>query len=265
MSPTKCAHILFFITNALCDHLALEPSLPNPAATETLFKILKIYTKFNLNVHVENLTERIANRFLSQHYTQVTIYNYDTLENEKFVRPAALQCLHIAIFTNPLRFARYLTNPDNVFSSDVIMFLTNDLTLRVLRKNYSSLPNLSKSGRVVVINVEVGVTIYTLCFYCGARSGKFVIEQDPVMDPDALLATDFNNLNGQLLKVAYIDYFPYMYCTDREVRGEKITCNDAVGSEFELLKTLSKKMNFTFKLMQDSNSSYISIFDSLFN
>jgi hypothetical protein len=73
----------------------------------------------------------------------------------------------------------------------------------------------------------------------------------------------FDDFNGHSFKIAYIDYFPYIYCTKKNTTKGVVLCEDAIGLEYDLLTTLSYILNFTYDLIESPNRSYDTLFNGL--
>ncbi|KAJ3641566.1 hypothetical protein Zmor_028069 [Zophobas morio] len=134
-------------------------------------------------------------------------------------------------------------------------------------ENIIGLSNLERAGGVAVVNYAENIELYTICFYCGDVKGKMTLLQkssyDQPLDIEFLFSTNFKNFGGHLFKVAYIDYLPYMYCSQK-TRLDNITlCNEALGSEFLLLQTLSNYLNFTYQLIETPSDFYDNLVDQV--
>ena len=236
----------------------------NSRSTSPLFRaILRNYDDFDLIIHVENTTETIVNDFLAEYHVLTTIFNHDF--DIPVTRPGSLQCLHLILFTDPLTFSRFSSNHNNIYSKDVIMFLCKENSFLSFQENYFRIPHLSRSGLVAVVRFDSGgISVYSMCFYCGGSTGRLLLRQRLEFsqlreNPVRLAPKKFDNLNEHVIRVVYIDYFPYVWCV---VKSNGV-CEEAIGSEYELLKTVSGKMNFTYELIEAPNRSYDALINGL--
>ena len=208
-------------------------------------------------MHIDNASEDLANDFLNLYPTVVNIYNYDTSQFLPFQnKPPGINYLNVVLLATPLKFSPFLLNTDVVYSSDVIMFITDSASFKIFTKDFASLPNLNRSGGVVVVNFAKNVELYTICYYCGDVSGRLTSLQNVSYDHDLTksnfsFTTKSKNFGGHLIKIIFGEYFPYMFCKKKSSKAEVTVCEEAVGSEIELLNTLSHKLNFTYQLIED--------------
>ncbi|EFA05145.1 hypothetical protein TcasGA2_TC015262 [Tribolium castaneum] len=225
--------------------------------TNILTEILQKYADFYLIVHVDNVTQRYAYEILSKSPTFTTIYNHDMPRGKNMTRPLTHQCLNLIVFTKPEKFLFYLNSEVNVHPHDVLIFVTSSSKTF---ENVAIWKNLSQSGRNIIIEFASQVTLYTICFYCGKSTGKLILYQNETHNFD-LFPNDFHDFHNHVLKVVYIDYFPYIYCTQKNKSGAETTCNEAFGAEYLLLETLSRKHNF--ELIEAPNCSYDEFIEGL--
>ncbi|KAK9680054.1 hypothetical protein QE152_g39459 [Popillia japonica] len=74
-------------------------------------------------------------------------------------------------------------------------------------------------------------------------------------------------MNGHFFLVGYLNYFPYFSCAkekpqlDLDDGNITIICAKGVGVEGELLDEMSRRLNFTYKLVNFGDSSPKSFFD----
>ena len=230
--------------------------------------VLSKYSHFDLILHVDNKSQHVINDFFSIYKALVTIFNHDTWHSTVVRRLTSASCVNVVYFDNPLRFSSFIQHDKNVNFGDIVIFLTGSTSLGTLGANYHAMPNLSKCGRVLVINYCSGVEVYTIEFYKGTESGVLLLLEKiehgkNTQLSDEFMPKKFDNFNGHLLRVVYIDYYPYVYCVEKIVVNGTTVCTNAIGSEYELLKSLSDSLNFTYLLIEASNSSYDSLFGGL--
>jgi hypothetical protein len=267
MFLNTCVHLLIVIVTPITALNLTIDVTPTPLLDYNFsISLLSKYKQYHLIVHVDNITKDISNQFLEYHSTLVTIFNHDTFTNP-LKRPMGQKCVNMVFFANPLQFSTYLHDNTNIYVHDVIVFLTNLATFNRLAVNYPTIPNLNKAGNVIVVNYGYDVEIYNICFYCGSNSGLTFLEKfehsQVVPRAEYLFPQDFENFYGHTLKVAYIDYFPYVYCTKKDIIDGTVLCQDAIGSEYRLLMALSEELNFTFELIEAPNRSYDRLFDGV--
>jgi ABC-type amino acid transport substrate-binding protein len=224
------------------------------------------FQQHELILHVDNTTKYTANTLLKSNPTITTIFNHDAYD-QRIRRPVGLKCTNVVLFADPFNFSKYLLHNSNIHYSDVIIFVTLPATFNALAKNYSIIPNLDKAGKVVICNYNQKIEVYVICFYCGTGNGLTLVEtfrpETSVIKCKHLLPQNFENFYGHTFKIAYIDYFPYVYCTRKHLTNGMVVCDEAVGSEYQLLVTLSEALNFTFILFEIPNNSYDKLFDDI--
>ena len=263
-----CLFPLTFISAANLSKFSLE-SAPPPKNYNFTVKFLRKYErlKYDLILHVNNITKHNANRFLSLHPMQVTIFNHETT-TEAIARPEYLKCVNVVAFHKPLEFSRYSSTKNNILASDIVVLVTYPSTIDELRNNYQTIPNLSKAGRILVFNYgDIVVDAYVLCFYCGPSTGfrhlRAMKYSQLLVENKYLVVSSFDNFIGHVLKVAYIDYFPYVFCTHKTTIDNSTSCTKAQGADFELLTTLTRRLNFNVELIEVPGRSYDDLFDGL--
>lgn len=240
----------------------LYTTIPTSSSSANFLRFYKQH-EYLLTLHVTNKTKYLANDFLAAFPTMTVIFNHDTIARNYLKRPHGLHLLNLVIFENPLFFSEYSNQPSNIKCEDVILFLMRPLAFEFLKKNHRTvLPNLQKSGRVIVVVAgDILTNIYIMCFYCGTTSGTFVAIQTLktgtfAQNSPAIFASDYKNFNGHVLKVGYIDYFPYIYCQKKIAQNEGNFCEKAIGIELDLLTAMSEALNFKFQLIESRNQSY---------
>lgn len=254
--------IVAFAPNKILAKLQLQTK---PSTYANFFvQFLKEYQQFHVIIHVDNVTRHMANNFLSRSLFFTTIFNHDIYNKSTLGRPLDVNCANFVIFENPLMFSQYLSSKRNIHANDVIIFVTKPDSFDILSKEHEAIPNLNKFGRTIVLNMlhrNHVVKIYTICYYCGSTSGQLTLLQtlkfaQTLKRRSNLLPNNFENFKGHLMNVAYIDYFPYIYCINRAKVDGLIICTKAVGSEYDLVSTLSEVLNFTFRLIEAPSQNY---------
>jgi hypothetical protein len=224
------------------------------------------FQQHDLILHVDNTTKYTANTLLKSNPTITTIFNHDAYD-QRIRRPVGLKCTNAVLFSDPFNFSKYLLHNSNIHYSDIIIFVTLPATFNALAKNYSIIPNLDKAGKVIICNYSQKIEVYVICFYCGAGNGLTLVEtfrpDTSVIKCEHLFPQNFENFYGHTFKVGYIDYYPYVYCAKKNIIDGMVLCQDAIGSEYQLLETLSEALNFTFELIEAPNRSYDRLIDAI--
>lgn len=253
---------VFLANIVLADLLKKFNLISMPALNEDTFAhLLDQYHHLNLIMHIDNASSIVIGNYLAKRHIDLIIYNYDCVNTENLTRPVGRNSLNLIMLKQPANISNYLKNLQNIKHGDIMMFLTREATFKVFQQTYAKIPNLKRAGRVVVLCFLTTVDMYTMCFYCGKSSGMLTYSQsiaygEELVKTSKLFADDFRNLNRHVLKVAYINYFPYINCS-KKLLIENITyCLAASGTEYELLLSTSVKLNFTFQLIEIQNQSY---------
>lgn len=262
---------LLFFVEIVSANFAAKFNLARGPPKQSIFEhLLDQYRHLNMIMHIDNETKDIADNYLSLHHSMTIIYNHDTTNSEKLMRPLGRNSLNFIMFKQPVRFSKYLKNSENIKPGDIVLFMTRKASFELFLKSYLRIPNLKKGGRVVVVSFMGSIDVYTMCFYCGKSSGILTYSQNisfgnELIKSDKLFADDFRNLHQHVLKVAYINYFPYIYCLKSQRISNVTFCMDATGLEYQLLLSTSRKLNFTFQLIEIQNQSYKTLIDGLVN
>lgn len=218
----------------------------------------------NAVISLLNSPEDLSNLPLS-----VEVYNYDTL-NTSFIRSNVSYAVDI-LMVNKTNIWSSLGSPSKVISNDVIIFFGRHLQ-ETIRKD--ALEILKLAGNIILYelsNVSDNYTVYSTCYYCGYQSTQFKLllnsTTNNTIDPKHVQPLTMLNLQGHLLHTVFIQYHPFVYCNDKElkqtiVNGAKVlACNDVRGIESNLLQTISEKLNFTYLVHTLNTSS--SFFDMI--
>ncbi|KAF5289206.1 hypothetical protein FQR65_LT00092 [Abscondita terminalis] len=75
------------------------------------------------------------------------------------------------------------------------------------------------------------------------------------IDIKNLLPRQFENFEGYNLNIGFLDSYPHMFCVRKSISNFIFICQEAVGMEYELLKFVSNKLNFTYTLTPYGNYS----------
>lgn len=234
----------------------------------TFAHLLDQYHHFNLILHVDNVTIIAIGDYLSKRQSHVMIYNHDSYNNNNLKRPIERNSLNIITLKQPKNISKYLKKSENIKFGDILMFITAEATFKLFLRQYLKIPNLKKGGRVVVACFDKIINVYTMCFYCGKSTGILTFNQNitygqELVKTSKLFANNFRNLNQHILKVAYIDYFPYIYCLKLQKISNQSLCINATGTDYQLLLSTSLKLNFSFQLIEIQNESYKTLMEEL--
>ncbi|XP_063913075.1 uncharacterized protein LOC135129757 [Zophobas morio] len=245
---------LIFATNLLLDKISSQDGF-------SLNYFLRDQLQLHLVLHFDNATKVAANLFLMTLSASLTLVNHDIVNNQpNLEQQCSVKYLHLVLLSNPLTFSKLCT-------SDFVVFFTNPTNFPLGSENFSSLSGLEKSGGVAVVNYAESVELYTICFYCGDIKGKMTLLQkssyDQPLDIEFLFSNKFKNFGGHLFKVAYIDYLPYIYCSQKTRVNNITLCKKATGSEFLLLQTLSQHLNFTYQLIETPSDFFDILIDEV--
>ncbi|KAJ3641570.1 hypothetical protein Zmor_028072 [Zophobas morio] len=216
------------------------------------------HLEFRLVLHFDNTTKDAANVFLTKLSTPLKITNHDigTIE-PALKKQRGDRYLNLVVLSNPLTFSNLY---GDIQTTDFVVFFTNPTTFLPMSTNFSILSNLKGSRGIAVVNYAENVVLYNICFYCADTKGKITLLQkssyNQTLDIEFLFSNNFKNFGGHLFKVAYKDYLPFMYCSEKTKVNNITLCNKAVGSEFLLLQTLSKHLNFTYQLIEAPSDVY---------
>lgn len=268
------------LRHAICSSRHFEEESEVYVAEQQKFyvkNLVKKYKDYNFVIHTDNVSLIRANYFLTttnKHMLRsYTIFNYDYLSTDVPRRPEGFRFLNIVLMADPSLFASYLDDL-NVILYDVVIYVINTQYFAAgINSTFWKTPNLKFAGNVIILTLgRKKVNVYRKCYYCGTYAHNLKHLQTTSassvnIDKKELMISDFNNLNGHFFKVAFLDYFPYMFCkmvkTKIVDKKETDACTQQFGSEAAVLEMLSKKLNFTYRLLSDGNvfnKSYADVF-----
>lgn len=243
-------------------------------------QFLSFYDDFDLIIHTDNASLDAANYFLKCIRDIVkshTFFNYDLNDLDHLKRPHHFRFINLVILKNNTKFLNY-SNQFNVNLHDVIIFCLRetDYENRNNKKTFYQMNSLKYAGNVLFLYfLKNNIQIYKKCYYCGNNSMKLKHLQTAndelvTIDKYELLPNNFTDFNGHYFRVAYLNYFPYMFCEDHKwklINNVMVKiCIIEVGSEAMLLNELSRKLNFKFYLISSgyqSNISYLYVFEKV--
>lgn len=219
--------------------------------------ILK-FKEFNLVLHYENNTiyfcEDLLKILVNMELMAVSVVQYDTM-NFQFHRPSGIKFINLVILKNPRKFSFFSASIGNLIVYDLVIFVilkkVDDIFWTMdylqLAKNVFIL-DLSKQNKIVVQDV---------CYYCGKESYRLNQFHSSFLSlgiPNDNFEKGYN-FHNHIFTVGFLDYFPYFKCIQfqnySEIFGDATVnvCTKAIGMEAELLKEISRRLNFTYKLI----------------
>lgn len=263
--------ILFIITFCIYVNciLKLIEEIDNPIEEiqENYFKnFISLYDDFSLIIHTDNVSLNVANYFLKStkcSRKSYTFFNYDLNEPHNLKRPHHYKFVNFVILKNNSRFLIFANN-FNVNLNDVIVFClrVSDFNNRENNKMFTLMNSLKYAGNVLfLLFLKNTIRVYKKCYYCGFNSFQLKHLQTSTneivsIDKTDLLPNNFTDFDGHYFHVAYLDYFPYMFCERTEITVvHNVTlriCVEAFGAEATLLRELSKYLNFNYYLITDN-------------
>lgn len=259
--------------------------------------LISVYQDFYFVFHIENETLNEGN-ILIRHLENVLnksliIFNYDE-KDSALSRPYGIRFVNIVLLSDISRFSKYSNKPLNIILYDVVIFILlnfrfdwkkSEQQTRQLHKwdvSDSGLPfrqllDLKYAGRVIFITTaeNATVSVYNKCYYCGKQERYLKLQEETTafqmnISIKEVMPSTFDNLQGYFFTVSYLDYFPFMFCKrvkEKIVKQERVkVCTKSRGSEALLLKSLSKSLNFKYKLLPEGNifnTSYTAIFNKV--
>ncbi|XP_071055472.1 uncharacterized protein [Onthophagus taurus] len=227
---------------------------------ESFFRVNSIYKIFELNVHQTML-----------------VYNYDSDGKENIVRQFGERFLNLVVMNDIFKFERFSKEPGRMAVNDVVL-------LFLYEKNYNDddvekwvkMGDHKIIGNVLILDLRNYdlITLNSTLFYSikggGIRDVLETTNKSYVeVDKKLLLPKKFDNLQGHLLHVGFINYFPYIFCFEYEEADLSLgpdrvkVCKNAYGVEAVLLQVLSDRMNFTYKLVTYPGESHGFIFEKV--
>ncbi|KAJ3641579.1 hypothetical protein Zmor_028081 [Zophobas morio] len=236
---------IIIISSAVSIHLEkFELKKETPNDNNILNEIIQQYSEFGVVVHIDNTTKHVVNEIATSFPS--IIFNHDVSNDGLSYSPHEKR-LHLATFANTTTSKKLLKFSNYIVTSDIIIFLIDAKSVETFSRQFSKIPDLSKSGGVfVVASHPHGTKIYSACFYCGKLSAQLKLLQD--VEPRKALKTpltinNFENFFGHELRVVYFDYFPFIYCVDKIIVDDEVVCTKAIGWESDLLEFLSHNSN----------------------
>jgi hypothetical protein len=237
---------------------------------KTIENLLHKYKNFQIIFHVDNYSQLLANEALkifdSDNPVPVMIYNHNS---KPFTRPTETKLLHFVLLQDPRQFVNYLHHKRNVLEIDVVIFTVSNLSFHTFSERYWFMPHLDRAGNTLVISFNRNhfIEVHRLCFYCAEYSGKLkflknIHNSEVNLPRRALFPREFKNFYGHLMRVAYIAYYPFVFCSETIQQNGETVCETPLGVEVEILKILSEKMNFTYQLFE-IEENYSKLFDLL--
>lgn len=244
---------------------------------QTLFtqNVLKQYHGFSLMFHVENTTiytiEYLLKILQEEMFGEVVIFNQDSKYDFNLKRDG-FPFLHVILLFDLHKFETYLNLPDSLISRDVVIFIIME-NKTMNDKTFYQIPKLGWAGNVLILDVSgTLISFYSVCYYCGeyrkqmhhlqtSNSSKIIVSRAQI------LPRKFSNFQNQRFEIGYINSMPYMMCkkvTDVKIDEDIVRkCEKAIGLEKSILTVISKKLNFTYWLIEYDH--YLNVSDKDIN
>lgn len=189
-------------------------------------KILQEILNYNIIYHYENETQ--TNFEIINGKTTILI-NYD---RRIMKRPSGFSYFHFIYLKNTTKFNQYANIRGNLNYFDTVFFVTEE--------NLDNLQfiNINCVGSIFFYNI-FNKNLYTTCFYCGKNNTgriKLINENGNFIN----FINNFTNFYGEKFLIGYGNFPPFFEYLNNEEKG----------LEAKILKTLSHKLNFTYKLIQ---------------
>ena len=248
-----------------------------------LKNVLEIYEDFIYVIHFDGNSSDVANlllEYLNEKLSRPSfVYAFDGKEYEA-IRPNGTRLVNLVVCKNPWCFSSFLVDLRNIILWDVLIFVVYDDTVQFTQSHnrFWTMNYLELSGNVIIIDVRCGssIKVYNVCYYCGDKSNVLNMLQengrhDVEIEKSQLLPKIIKNFQKHFFTIAYLNYFPYMFCKkieEDEHHGEVVlTCTEPKGIEAMALKELSAVLNFTYKLLHFNGTkrSYTYVMDKVIN
>lgn len=245
--------------------LFLNDIMKEPEITRIFSRLLHKYIKFEIIFHTESqyveYVGKVIHYFTYNHsgVTDFLIYNHDkSVSDNLFVRPNVSKTVNF-LLSSKSEVWKSLAVPEKIQYRDVVIFVTmgNGSVQRTV--NTRGIDFIKLAGKVLLLEIipHHGVSFFDICYYCGSRSMKLYFFEKTHNSHlnttrSRFMPNKFLNLYGHKLKVVFIPYFPYTRCnnysTNNLNKKNTTLCLNVQGIESELLKIISKKMNFTYEV-----------------
>lgn len=247
----------------------------NPQISRIFSRLLHKYKAYQIIFHTENKFVEHVGVVISyftynttsagRSLTNFLIFNYEKLDTtQSFIRPNVSRCVNF-LFSNKTNLWNSIATADKINSNDVVIFVQQgNGTSKKMHSRGVEFVKLA--GKVILLEIvpHHGITLYDTCYYCGEKSMVYNFMEKTHntklhTKKSRLMPSLFRDLNGHKFKVVFISYFPYINCEKfPENSGEPIViCRDVQGIENEMMKTISKLMNFTYDIyMMNPSASF---------
>lgn len=244
--------------------LFLKDIMKEPEISRIFSRLLHKYKKFEIIFHTESQyvehVGKVIHYFTYNHSEVVTdflIYNHDKCVSDNlFIRPNVSQTVNF-LFTNKSELWKSLAVPEKIQYRDVVIFVTMGNGSVQSTVNTHGINFVKLAGKVLLLEIipHHGVSLFNICYYCGSRSMKLHFfekthNSNLKSKRSTFMPSKFLNLRRHKLKVVFIPYFPYTSCNNyslNTLNEENTTlCLNVQGIESELLKIISKKLNFIY-------------------
>ncbi|KAF5299276.1 hypothetical protein FQA39_LY02449 [Lamprigera yunnana] len=221
--------------------------------------VITYFRNFSLLFYVENdlflNTDNIL-KFTHDNMQEALVIRQDSDELWRFNDLNFVKLLHVIIFTDSSKLVHYLEVSTNIKAEHIILLVVIKDDWE--EESFWTIPKLSWAGNVLIMNTTNDyLSLYNVCYYCHKPkilNHLYTGEMDGMkVDRSELFPNTFSNFWGYNFQVGYFNSFPHMLCIQELLEDSLINCTTAVGIEYDMLKVLSKKLNFTYTLMPYTN------------
>lgn len=264
----------YLIINFCVESSNIYVPLPETATLKVLTKFLQNFADFHIIFHANATTIHFANELLktlslSKSLNTYHVYKDDLTMTENYKRKNLSNILNIVLTENVTTWGRF-NDSNKLNHRDVVLFVftTNNFLTKLITHGITI---LKITGNTLALQIINRVTmVYRICYYCGNDSLKSVLmysSNDTNNNANnnlkqLLLPNDFKDLNGHVLHLIYVQYFPFAYCKspakEMFINNRRIvTCAASAGVESNLVKIISQKLNFSYLVHTlDPNGSF---------
>lgn len=250
---------------------------PNGNVMDTIGQQIGFYNKNKTkNLDRTNKFHYIAKNvvFILKHYNTKPLVNKPLIDYEN-----TRNILHVVILTEPRTFIKALSKSFQKY--DIILYICFNVKFKQIScsnqydENHSALNAslflntftlLQRLNLVMVLEItEEFLSLFEICFFCGTQSQKVTLKYETQMknmnENESLIfmrsimkEAEFNyqDFNGHTLRIAFPHGSIYMGCfneVNTEIGNDIFTECPDMRIEAKMIKEISEKMNFKFKLV----------------
>lgn len=195
--------------------------------------------------HEATISEKTLNKFRDYdfiyHFTNSTQEDFTVCKNQTALLvnydykitikvPPAVRYFHL-IFLEDIKKLILFRN-----------FNSFDIVLFVIYKNYGQvLMDHVRFGGGIFIYYKLSGNLYTTCYYCGEDTKEMQFVSDSISDVPLFTKyiNSFTDFNGHTFEIGYANYAPFFEWNNHQ----------ETGMEAEILKVISKQLNFNYRLI----------------